>query len=377
MKLKKYFMVLLIALLCVMGMPKNILAAGGICGAGSTWDYSDGVLTVSGTGEVTEIPWMKLYEKSITKVVIGEGITSIRFNAFRDCIALKEVTFPESLTYIGGNAFEGCTGLTEVTLPKNLQLCGVHCFASSGVRTVTFEAGSTIVSRAMFNECRNLTTIRFAQSIKQIEEHAFEGCTALTKVTLPYYLENLDWWAFADCPNLKEVTIYQKVNEFSVNVFGGTTGKLKIYGKKNSVAHKFAQKEGHSFAVCKIPALKGITYTKGNLKYQVITDYIDGKGTVMVTGMKKNASAITIPKTVKLESYNYKVVKINSKAFYKKDKIKKVTIQSTYIASIGKNAFKGINRNAVFKVPKSKYSSYKKLLTSKTGFVKKTMKVKK
>lgn len=124
-------------------------------------------------------------------------------------------------------------------------------------------------------------------------------------------------------------------------------------------------------------AKKGITYKSNNLKYKLVKKGFDGTGTVMVIGMVKQKSSVTIPQTVKIKGQSYKVVKINSKAFYKKSKIKKVTIKSTSITSVGKNAFKGINKKAVFKVPKSKYKAYKKMLTSKTGFAKKTMKIKK
>ena len=124
-------------------------------------------------------------------------------------------------------------------------------------------------------------------------------------------------------------------------------------------------------------AKKGITYTSNNLKYKLVKKGFDGTGTVMVTGMVKASSSVTIPQTVVIQGVSYRVVKVNSKAFYKKSKIKKVTIQSTYLTSIGKDAFSGINKKAVFKVPKSKYKAYTKMLTAKTGFVKKTMKVKK
>lgn len=123
-------------------------------------------------------------------------------------------------------------------------------------------------------------------------------------------------------------------------------------------------------------AKKGVTYKSNNLKYQLVKEGFDGTGTVMVTGMVKEKSSVTIPKKVVILGESYKVVKINSKAFYKKSKVKNVTIQSTYLTSIGKNAFKGINNKAVIKVPKSKYKAYKKMLTAKTGFAKKTMKIK-
>ena len=72
------------------------------------------------------------------------------------------------------------------------------------------------------------------------------------------------------------------------------------------------------------------------------------------TGMKK-LTKVTIPKNVKT---------IGSKAFYKDSKLKTVKIASTSIKSIGKNAFKGINKKAKIDVPDKKIKAYKRLLKS-------------
>lgn len=470
MKVKKYVLTMVLALLCVLCVPKVAMAAAnsGSCGPNATWTYENGVLTISGTGEVDDNPWMNDYSQSITSVIVQEGITVLDvYRMFENCINLKQVSLPNSLTKMEFYAFKGCTSLTSITIPKNLEDAST-CFEGSGLKTVTFangitsvpfhmfencttletvnfastittledgafenctglkqitlpknlvdigmdtfrgctgltsitipktvvkangghsfedtgikvaviENGATVVPCQLFAECKTLTTVNMPQSIKKIEDYAFENCTGLTKLALPWYLEKIGYYAFNGCTNLKELTMYQNVKEINAYAFKNVKG-LKIRGKAKSTAQTFAKEQGYSFATCKIPALKGITYTKDNIKYKVVTDYINGKGTVMVIGMKKNASSVTIPKTVKLESYNYKVVKIGNKAFYKKSKLKKVTIQSTYITSIGKYAFKGINKYATFKVPRGKITQYKKLLTSKTGFTKKTMKIKK
>ncbi len=468
MKMKKYVLTFVLALLCVVAVPQNVLATtvSGSCGTSATWKIDNGTLTISGTGVVDSIPWMDTYKASITKVVIEEGITAIDeksafsgcdnlssvslpdsltkldFYAFLGCDSLKSITIPknlmdaaycfkssgletvtfaegltvvdsfmfqesnnlktvyfvDSIIEIGGSAFDGCENLTNVVLPKKLEEIGMYAFKGcesitsitipktlkdsgsnpfmgTGIEIVTFEEGTTVVPGNMFANCHMLKTVNMPQNIKKIGYSAFEDCDALAEIALPYYVEEIGMYAFKDCENLKKITIYQMVDDIHDYAFKNVTG-LTICGKKNSAAHKFAKKEGFAFKACKVPALKGITYTKGNLKYQVVTDYIDGKGTVMVTGMKKNASSVTIPKTVKLESYNYKVVKLNSNAFKNKSKLKKITIKSTYLTSVGKNALKGINKKATIKVPKAKYAKYKKLFNSKTGY-KKTMKVSK
>lgn len=55
-------------------------------------------------------------------------------------------------------------------------------------------------------------------------------------------------------------------------------------------------------------------------------------------------------------------------------KLKKITIKSTKLKKIGKNAFKGINKKAVIRIPKSKNKTYKKLL--KKGGVKSPVRIK-
>lgn len=62
-----------------------------------------------------------------------------------------------------------------------------------------------------------------------------------------------------------------------------------------------------------------------------------------------------------------KVSKIGKQTFYGCKNLKNITIKSTKLtdAKIGKNAFKGVSSKATVKVPKSKLSSYKKLLRKK------------
>lgn len=90
----------------------------------------------------------------------------------------------------------------------------------------------------------------------------------------------------------------------------------------------------------------------------------------------KNKKSITIPASIKVRGTIYKITEIKPNAFKGCKKLKKITIKTTKLKTVGKNAFKGINKKAVFRVPKKKYKKYKKLFKSKTGY-KKTMKIKK
>ena len=117
---------------------------------------------------------------------------------------------------------------------------------------------------------------------------------------------------------------------------------------------------------------------------------------VTITRLDKKKSSIIIPDYITINGVKCKVVSIKKKALYKGRKLKKltigknvqtiednafngcknlksITIKSTVLKKVGKNAIKGIHKKAVIKVPKKQY---KKLFGKKSGF-KKPMRLKK
>ncbi|MEY8515806.1 beta-L-arabinofuranosidase domain-containing protein [Lachnospiraceae bacterium 29-84] len=146
---------------------------------------------------------------------------------------------------------------------------------------------------------------------------------------------------------------------------------------------------------------KGATFTVGNYKYKIADAKTNGKGTVILTGVKSaskksslkkinvaskveiggksfkvteiGASAFSGCKKAKSATIGSNVTKIGSKAFYNCKALTKITVKSKKLESVGKNALKNINSKAKVKVPKSKLKAYKKLFKSKGQ--KKTVKI--
>ena len=81
------------------------LAEGGTCGEGLTWTLSsDGVLTVSGTGEMTNgedygtAPWDDI-KTSIREIVIGDGVESVGDYMFWNCGNVTSVTLGDGVRF--------------------------------------------------------------------------------------------------------------------------------------------------------------------------------------------------------------------------------------------------------------------------------------
>lgn len=159
------------------------------------------------------------------------------------------------------------------------------------------------------------------------------------------------------------------------------TAKVVITGKgsyRGTISATFA-----------ITIKKGRTYTIGNYRYKVTKVNSSGRGTVAAAGVKtKSLKNITVGDTVKIGGQIFKITSIESgafkdckkatkitigknvktigtKALYNCKRLKKITIKSSLLSKVGKQALKGINRNAKIKVPKKKLKAYTDLLKNK------------
>lgn len=84
--MKKHIFLCLLALACTTG----VRAESGTCGPNLSWDYTNGVLTISGSGTMTDYssgsntPWGSL-RTNILRIDLPDGLTSIGSHAFEEC----------------------------------------------------------------------------------------------------------------------------------------------------------------------------------------------------------------------------------------------------------------------------------------------------
>lgn len=114
----------------------------GVCGADLTWYYRNGVLVITGTGEMADYeysgiksPWRDLGDK-IGWVIVDDGATSIGELAFCELGVMNRVVLPNTLETIRGDAFYCCDNLKEVTLPDSLKRIEGTIFEGCDIQTL-------------------------------------------------------------------------------------------------------------------------------------------------------------------------------------------------------------------------------------------------
>lgn len=147
-----------------------------------------------------------------------------------------------------------------------------------------------------------------------------------------------------------------------------------------------------------VPAATVKTIKAGNIYYKVTVNTRKRHEVAVSAIRNKRAGRVTIPSTVKKNGVTYRVTSIRSKAFagckkltkvtigknvtsigkkafYNCEKLKTIKISSKVLKKVEYKAFKGIYKKATFDCAKKKVKAYKKLLKSRTGYLR-SMKVK-
>lgn len=131
---------------------------------------------------------------SLEKVNIPASATTIDQNAFRDCTALKYVTFDEgcSLTTLTAEAFRGCASLEEISLPDSI----------------------TTVGGSAFYGCTSLKTIRYGANLQSFASRATSHTSVfyISSTTMKDFTGTMDSNYFGETYTPKGATIFYTGN---------------------------------------------------------------------------------------------------------------------------------------------------------------------
>lgn len=289
--MKKYICGLLLAAAMLLALvPSAVFGAttvnSGTCGTNLTWTLdSDGVLTVSGSGAMTNYsaasnaPWYA-YKSSVKSVVIKDGVTSIGTNAFYGYAGITgSVVIPDSVTAVGKNAFYQCSSMESLTIGSGVTSIGKDAFSicyklkeiifrpvsmaditlsdnayneffayagrdSGGIRVIFDSTVKRIPARLLYstsagNERVKVTAVTIGDNVEYIGKDAFTYCN-MTDLVIPDSVTSVGSYAFSYCTALQSVTIGDGLPSISSGAFRNCSAlKTVTLGKKVAVISSY------------------------------------------------------------------------------------------------------------------------------------------
>lgn len=260
------FIVVLCLMLCNLTFAAEIERSG-TCGENLTWTLdSDGLLTISGTGDMTNFvsisytPWQP-YNEKVKKIVIEDGVTSIGKDAFfgmnnletvvmADSVTvinmgaftgnrnIKNITMSENITTIGENAFYCCYGIEEFYFPEKVEIiCDYTFFEPKGLTKFVVDENNPYFSSdergVLFNKDKTVliqyplgnkeTSYQIPKTVQKFALHAFHEAVNLTDVTFEdgSVITEIGQNAFQGCYNLKSISLPDSVAVIDGSAFNG------------------------------------------------------------------------------------------------------------------------------------------------------------
>ena len=174
---------------------------------------------------------------ALTKVTLGEGVTSIGYSAFGDCYALAIViNNSASLTITKGGTDNGSVGYYAKEVVNSGATARGKIKIIDNVQYYINETTGDFIALTTTIIKDEITTISLEEGTTEINAYAFASCTNLKSIILPASLGTLGRYAFSGCDNLAEVTInsakiYQIANAYNISLLLSNADTVRVLTK--------------------------------------------------------------------------------------------------------------------------------------------------
>lgn len=147
----------------------------------------------------------KLYEDE-TLYIYGNGEAEKKNKIFSSKF-ISNVYVEEGITSLGSSIFQNCKDLKSVRLPNGLKYIWHYAFKNcESLKNIELPDSIEQLGSGVFFFCDSLEEIRLPSGIEKIQEMTFSCCNNLKTVTLPEKLKTIEEDSFHSCINLEEIT---------------------------------------------------------------------------------------------------------------------------------------------------------------------------
>lgn len=249
----------------------------------------------------------------------------------------EKITIPSKIngkkvTGIGYGLFQENRNIVSVKIPDSIKYIDSYCFNDCyNLRSVSFGKGLSAIGVGAFENCYNLRSVIIPDSVKSLGYLAFDDCSKLSSVTLSRNLSVIEDNIFNGCSELTEIVIPDSIKEINFSAFSGCT-KLKSV----SIGKNVSKIDENVFYNCgSIEEIKVDSNNKSFLSENGSL-YNKDKTKILRYATGKKEENIRIPESVK---------RICDGAFSGGD-FKTIVIPDT-VSSIGRGAFYGCNIESI------------------------------
>ena len=284
-----------------------------------SFDSNTGTLTISGNGAMANLnnstetenisdgagiyPWANLKD-SITKIVIGDGVTSIGSKAFIAYTNVTSVSIGKDVSEIGVGALSQLSACTKFDVSSENSHFTTDAtgalFDYSKTKLIAFPCGSSA------------TTYEIPDTVETISYGAFSRAAHLKTITIPAdsSLSTIGYGAFAFTTALETVNVIPASVETIGDIPFAQSGVKYIYCADKDTKDRIQNKVNGLLVDVLLPdETRAIEFAETGYTYRID----DGKA--LLVSAPKNEKTPTVPSEVTYEKTNYPVTGIWKGAF--------------------------------------------------------------
>ena len=182
-------------------------------------------------------------------------ITGISNNAFYGC-KMNSIYIPSSISSIGYDAFKQCTSLEKVIIPDIAAWCSVKFVLRNG--TIYQNNNPLNIGHLYSDEITEVTELVIPEGVTDIGDYVFMGCSKLLSVKMPASIQSIGKSAFEGCSALEKVIITDVAAWCGVKL-------SNIYDNPLNIAHHLYSDADNEITELTIP--DGVTYIASGTFY--------------------------------------------------------------------------------------------------------------